>query len=247
MNSAPCEFLKWDSDFFGVRIARVTQSHLAAEELHSVTQWCRSQAIDCLYFLADSNDPHVTGMAGHFKLTDIRVQFETPLGQRAVQPFELVRPFQEDDLDALRELARVSHRHSRFYYDGRFPVPKCDEFFGTWIQNSAAGWADAVFVAQWDGAPAGYISCHLSGSTGSIGLIAVDEKARGRGLGHALVETPLAFFQQRGMTRATVVTQGRNIASQRLYQRCGFLTESLHYWFHRWFSPAEASEGAPPV
>jgi len=32
-----------------------------------------------------------------------------------------------------------------------------------------------------------------------------------------------------------VVTQGRNLAAQRLYQRNGFVTASLQLWYHRWF------------
>jgi dTDP-4-amino-4,6-dideoxy-D-galactose acyltransferase len=235
MKTHLCEFLAWDSNFFGIRIARVNQRHLNANEVEPVLEWCKSHAIDCLYFLADTQDAGATGLVRDFSLTDIRIRFELPLRLEAPSGSNLVRPFQSGDLPALRALARVSHRDSRFYYDGRFPVAKCDELYDTWIQRSAGGWADAVFVAEWEGRPAGYISCHLSGSDGSIGLIAVDEQARGKGLGRALVESSIAFFRERGMDRALVVTQGRNIASQRLYQRCGFLTESVHYWFHRWF------------
>jgi ribosomal protein S18 acetylase RimI-like enzyme len=38
------------------------------------------------------------------------------------------------------------------------------------------------------------------------------------------------------MRVATVVTQGRNIASQRLYQKHGFVTQSIQLWYHRWTS-----------
>jgi ribosomal protein S18 acetylase RimI-like enzyme len=32
----------------------------------------------------------------------------------------------------------------------------------------------------------------------------------------------------------SVVTQGRNVAAQRLYQRAGFVTASTQLWYHRW-------------
>jgi hypothetical protein len=37
------------------------------------------------------------------------------------------------------------------------------------------------------------------------------------------------------MQQATVVTQGRNVVSQRVYQRCAFMTRSAQLWYHCWF------------
>jgi hypothetical protein len=34
-----------------------------------------------------------------------------------------------------------------------------------------------------------------------------------------------------------VVTQGRNVRAQRLYQAHGLLTRSIGLWFHRWSAP----------
>lgn len=228
-----CEFLPWDSEFFGVRIARVNGNHLTPELRAEILAWCRAEAIDCLYFLAAVDDSTTLRAASGFELTDIRVRLERRLGPLP-PPGSMVRPFRTGDLPALRRIAAASHRDSRFYYDGHFPHEQCDRLFATWIQRSAEGWADAVFTGEIDGAPAGYITCHIAGTDGSIGLIAVTERARGRGLGRQLVEAALRYFDSRGATRALVVTQGRNIQSQRLYQRCGFTTESAGLWFHFW-------------
>jgi hypothetical protein len=32
-----------------------------------------------------------------------------------------------------------------------------------------------------------------------------------------------------------VVTQGNNLAAQRLYQTCGFLSRDLQLWYHKWY------------
>ena len=37
-----------------------------------------------------------------------------------------------------------------------------------------------------------------------------------------------------GITYIDVVTQGRNYSAQRLYQRCGFITQSTELWYHKW-------------
>lgn len=230
-----CQFLPWDSGFFGVRIARLEASRLTPAAVEEATEWCRAESIDCLYYLAPADERASLALRREFVLTDIRIRFELPLARGERPAAASVRPFRPGDLAALREIARVSHRDSRFYYDGRFDAARCDELYATWIERSAAGWANAVFVAEHGGAPAGYISCHISGTDGSIGLIAVGEQARGRGLGQALVQTALDYFGREGMQRALVVTQGRNTGSQRLYQRCGFVTESVNLWYHRWF------------
>jgi ribosomal protein S18 acetylase RimI-like enzyme len=71
---------------------------------------------------------------------------------------------------------------------------------------------------------------------GSRAAIGVGPAARGHGVGTALVEALLSWAGSRGAERVTVVTQGRNVAAQRLYQRCGFLTRSIHLWYHHWLA-----------
>jgi dTDP-4-amino-4,6-dideoxy-D-galactose acyltransferase len=234
-----CEYLTWDSNFFALNVARVVGHRLTPERIDAVRNWSREHAIDCLYFLADSGDCQtMIEVARHgFFLTDVRIQFEMKLGrcQRLASTGNpSVRPFRPDDLGALSALARTSHRESRFYFDPSFPLDRCDELYATWIERSTQGWAGAVFVAEHGGQPVGYISCHLNGETGSIGLIAVDANEQRQGLGFGLVQAAIAFFQERGMRRTIVSTQGRNLGSQRLYQRSGFITESVRLWYHYW-------------
>ena len=234
------EFLEWDSEFFGFRIGRMTAGSGGADELPLMAAWCREHRIDCMYLLADADAGYIAAEGG-FLLTDIRVRLEVPVLSPAKKAeCRDVRPFQPADLPAISEIAAASHHDSRFYYDPRFPRAKCDELYRTWIRRSAEGWANAVFVAEAEGQPVGYISCHLSGTDGSIGLIAVDANARGRGVGRQLVQTALDYFRDQEMRRALVVTQARNLASQRLYQTCGFITESVQLWFHHWPGSGEA-------
>lgn len=235
---AHCEFLAWDSQFFGLRIARLTEPRLTPGGVASALRWCRTNQIGCLYFLADSDDAETVRLAqvNAFQLVDIRLTLERRLGSGIASPAPAVRPFQAADAAGLRAIARVSHRDSRFYYDAQFARPQCDALYEAWIERSFGGWADAVLVAECDDAPAGYISCHLAPSgVGSIGLVAVAQEYRRRGLGRQLVAAALEYFGQNGMHQASVVTQGRNIGSQRIYQRCGFLAQSVQLWYHCWF------------
>jgi dTDP-4-amino-4,6-dideoxy-D-galactose acyltransferase len=147
-------------------------------------------------------------------------------------------------VEALRHLAAASHRDTRFHFDAHFPRPLCDALYAHWIQASCEGYADAVLVAGPEGAPVGYVTCHLDRASGGvpegrIGLIGVAESARGQGLGPQLVRQALTWFADHGAASVSVVTQGRNVAAQRLYQRCGFLTRDVHLFYHKWY-PATA-------
>jgi len=232
-----CEYLEWDSQFFGLRIARLTEPRLTSSSVASARRWCRTHQIDCLYFLADSDDAETVMIAqvNAFQLVDLRLTLEHGLNGE-IEPAPAVRAFQIADAVPLRAIARVSHRDSRFYYDKRFVRQQCDALYEAWIERSFGGWADAVLVAEWDGAPAGYITCHLAKEVGSIGLFAVAPENQRRGLGQQLVAAALEYFRQNGMKQVTVVTQGRNVGSQRVYQHCGFLTQSIRLWYHCWFN-----------
>jgi dTDP-4-amino-4,6-dideoxy-D-galactose acyltransferase len=61
------------------------------------------------------------------------------------------------------------------------------------------------------------------------------EDARGGGLGRELVRAALTRIAESGAREASVVTQGANVAAQRLFQACGFRTASTKLWFHRWY------------
>ncbi len=236
---AVAEYLPWDSQFFGVRIARLAGHRLTTEVAAEAESWCHANRIDCLYFLADADDAVTVTIAEAraFHFADLRVTLERPLDNNPAPPTPAIRMLSPEDLPRLRGIARASHRDSRFYYDPRFPRSRCDALYDAWIERSAGGWADAVLVAECDSVAAGYLSCHLSQSgAGSIGLIAVAPEYQGKGLGRQLIVASLAYFREHGMACATVVTQGRNIPSQRLYQRSGFVTRSVQLWYHRWFT-----------
>jgi dTDP-4-amino-4,6-dideoxy-D-galactose acyltransferase len=242
MKPDPCTELPWDSTFFGRRIARVAGHRSSDAHANEVLTWCASHHIDCVYFLADADDRETVRAVTRrgFELVDIRV---TLVRTGAVPTAGAgIRPCLPADVRALEAIARSNHTDTRFYFDGRFPRERCDDLYATWIASSCAGRADAVLVAERDGAPAGYISCHVDRTrpdrvpVGSIGLLGVAESSQGHGIGGALIDSALAWFGEHGLATVEVVTQGRNVRAQRAYQRRGFVTQATQLWFHRWFS-----------
>ena len=241
LNPELCSILEWDSAFFGMTIARVNPNRLDAQTATQVMDWCQEKQVRCLYFLADSNHVETLRQAekNGFYLTDIRMAYEHTIGrlEESFTPNPDIRLAVPQDIPSLRVMTETSYRDSRFYYDGHFPQKACDRLYEIWIEKSLSGYAQAVLVVGAPGQPEGFVTCDiiLAEAKGKIGLVGVSSSARGRGIGKALVLESLNWFAAQGMTTAEVVTQGRNIPAQRLYQKCGFLTKEVRFWYHRWF------------
>lgn len=235
----PVEYLPWDSAFFGKRIARIKRDTLTPPDVEAIFNWAAAQQIDCLYLLANPESRETTLLAEQngFHLTDVRITLEKKIFEEKEPVGVAIRPAIESDLPILKWIARQSHRDSRFYYDNHFATELCDKLFEIWIENSYNGFANQTLVIDIDSKPAGYLTCHVEDKEGRIGLLAVHPDHQGKALGSALVNASLVWFKMQGVTRVSVVTQGRNIRAQRLYQRCGFITRSLHIWYHWWNTP----------
>ena len=205
--------------------------------------WCGYNQIDCLYLLAEADDVETVRLAedNGFRCVDIRITLEkTPDAIDCGGPDKFpgkIRPFRVIDLPTLRDLAGASFHVTRFYFDLNFPREACDALYQVWIEKSCCqGYADAVLVAEWEGIVAGFITCKLaSGSIGNIGLVGVGPNNKGMGVGTALVRAAMDWFAERSILTVNVVTQGRNTPAQRLYQRSGFITRSVQFWYHKWF------------
>lgn len=227
---------------------------LSRETLGAIESWVAREGVECLYLLADAADPVTARLAEEsgFHLVDVRVTLERRGGMTATSrgadppvAAARVRPATAADLPALRGLAAASHRDSRFYHDPHFDRGRCDELYATWIENSCADPAGIVMVAEIAGAEmvAGYVTATLApgGGEGRIGLFAVGAAAQGQGVGGRLIAAAFDWFAVRGADPVTVVTQGRNVRAQRIYQRFGMLTRSVELWYHRWW-PAVSRE-----
>ena len=253
--SALCELLPWDSQFFHCRIAKVRSDTLTDEEATEVEEWVMAERVSGLYFLARADCPASIQIAQNhgFALVDIRVTMEYEVancggranGQANSSPV-IIRPARAEDLAELQSIARTAHVDSRFFSDSHFPRHLAEELYRTWIRLECEGRAQCVLVAISAADKAlGYVSCHFDKKTrsGQIGLSGVSHEARGRGIGKNLVNAALEWFDRRGADKVIVATQGKNIAAQRLYQRCGFVIQDLQLWYHKWFHTPAATDG----
>ncbi len=243
MKNQPIEFLTWDSAHFGRRIARATCRQVDANACFEMLVACQEHDIECMYFLADAADLDTVAVleANGFKFVDIRLtlaaRYKTPPENVQLDSMRF-RLGNDRDLATLLPIAGASFDQSRFYVDQCFGHDKATRMFQIWLQNCFANEpGDAVVVAELNGAAVGFVTCHLHKppGEGNIGLVGVAESARGSGCAGGMLQVAARWFAAQGVTHLNVVTQGRNVAAQRLYQRSGFVTRSVELWFHKWF------------
>ena len=232
---APGVILPWDSEFFGFRIGRVKASRLTPDTLRSVLAWAAAEKLRCAYFSADAECAETLALAheGGFQFVDLRVDLATPVRAADALPAHAgFRPATTADLPALEAISRVAHRDTRFFKDAQFPAARAADLYAEWIQRDFR--VHHVFTVPGN---TGYVTCQVDPATGTgrIGLIAVAESERGRGLGRSLVGGALRWLGESGCREVRVATQASNVTAQRLYQAHGFRTAEGSATFHRWF------------
>lgn len=233
---AAVTLLEWDSDFFGFPIAKVSLQNeiVGASVLRDkiVATGCR-----LCYIYAEDVAGNATAAALGAKLVDrrtlLRRALPSSVGDKTIVCDGDIATL--SDLPRLRALSLQSAQFSRFRTDPAMPTDAWVRLYERWADNSLAGtMADAVLVARFAGEVVGMLTVGCREGAGTIGLFAVDEAVRGRGLGTALLDRGSAWFSEQGCTTASVVTQGDNLAAQRLYERAGYdiieVTDVYHLW-----------------
>jgi GNAT superfamily N-acetyltransferase len=214
--------LPWDTEFFGIRIARAE----AGDSLDPTAAAARDAGIECLYLTVREARPGALDAAirAGALLTDLRLELERDAPPP--EAVEGVRVAAEADTGEVERLAAELSAYSRFNADPRFPAGRIAEMYRLWAHRCLA---EGTVVLPAEGA--GGMVGTRPGDPASVDLVYVAPGAAGGGLGRRLVEAALAEV---GGARATVATSAANIPAVRLYESLGFRAARLSAVLHLW-------------
>jgi hypothetical protein len=217
--------LEWDSEFFGLPIAR---ADLPDDDAREAIAAARAEDVECLYVFAPGDRldlVHDAVAAGARPLeirSDLDREAEAPPG---AQPG--IRRATTDDLEQLDALAEDFSLASRFRLDPRFPQERIAPMYRRWIRRC---FDEGVVVVPADGA-GGLVGVRMVDGIAWVDLIYVAAAARGGGVAGRLV---LAGIDAAGATRARTTTQATNLPVQRMLQGIGFRTATVSVVLHIW-------------
>lgn len=244
MGEACCHLLPWDTEFFGVRIGRVTAPAADASTMDALLAEAGAQRMACLYYLVDPDERTCVRLAEsrgfQFMGTRLTLEASPAASREAVRPPADVRltACEPTDLPHLERLSKNAYRMTRYFRDERFRA-RAPDLYHAWTEKCCQESPETVVVARASVGPVGYLAWQHEGLEASILLVAVDAGMRGQGIASALISHALARMQEAGATGVTVVTQGENLSAQRLYIRAGFVAQEARYWYHLWLTPED--------
>lgn len=233
------QILDWDSDFFGVKVARITQPRLTTQELSAALSELKIQQVKLVYWSSDLEGDDAVVKKLHGKLTDKKttfaIQFRS-VNLNDILSTDVVEPYTDSmPIADLQSLAIQSGEYSRFAIDSHIPKDKFIALYEIWINRSLRKEiAKEVLVIRDGDRVVGMVTLGEKNGRGDIGLIAVDLDFRGRKYGERLVRAAQKWFIAYGFKHGQVVTQGQNIPACNLYKKCDYLVERIEYLYHFW-------------
>lgn len=237
--AALAEVLPWDSDLFGLRMARlhgvftldgppVADARPAVEALLA-----RARALDVRYLFAhvDTRDAPLARALGEcgFALLETRVLFHRPLTDYAWPERFATRQAVAADVPTLADTAvRTVNRFDRFHADPALDPARVDALMRAWVENSIlAGFADVTLCADAP-APRAFITGRYHRASWPAWqkrvaqpvLSAVDAAAKG--WYRRLLSEINHHFRAQGAEHTFVVTQAANKAVIHVWETLGY-------------------------
>jgi dTDP-4-amino-4,6-dideoxy-D-galactose acyltransferase len=223
--------LDWDSNFFGYEIGKIVVGPKNKFRIGAL----KDNNYKLIYVF--SEEPIEINQ---LILVDIKVGFHKWINEdkkgfafkNRCEPFNLCK----HDLNKLENLAIESGKYSRFKLDSNFQKNEFERLYLEWIyQSYQKKMALEVLVYSVDEVLAGFITItNKSETLTDIGLVAVDPKFQGKGIGGVLVEAAEKYSFVNGYKEIQVVTQEDNKNALKLYQKNGFDLCNKTYIYHYW-------------
>jgi len=139
----------------------------------------------------------------------------------------VIRAMRESDVDAIHRLAvQLGYPTEPALTLGRIRAVLASDFADAFVaedsEGRVVGWAH-VFTAPF----------LESGPSAELGGLVVDESARGRGIGKALVARTEAWARERGIRKICLRSNVIRTEAHDFYQKLGFAIQKSQYKFQK--------------
>lgn len=225
--------LNWDSNFFGIKIADISIDSEIPDWLE-VLHFLKSNQIDLLQCLCSIEKTHVTNYLEkhNFHFVDSKIDFTYKLNQFKKTDIVPLNKAENNNFVEINAFAKEIFLYSRYFND-YFNQNISSEFYSIWLEKSiAANFDDICFVHRINNEISGFVTIKITENKSRIGLIGVNPKFKGCGVGTLLINYAKSYSASKDCEILHVATQACNIIAQNFYIRNDFLVESIKNWYY---------------
>ena len=222
------KFLEWDSLFFNKKIGQLEINKIGLND-------SSYEEYDLLYVkLSQDKDLKIKGFINSHTETKV-IFYKDNLNPKKKKSniksaLDLVV-----DKKSIYELAYLSGIYSRFNLDRNFTKKDFKRLYKKWVDNSfEKSFADDVLVYFDEKQIVGFVTYKEFEYYATIGLIAVNENERGRGIGIELIESVESAIYKKGIFELRIPTQLENKQACSFYINKGYKIKNRKILKHFW-------------
>ena len=218
--------LEWDSDFFGYPVGSLNLGNEEFDE-HQFIQ----MAAEFSLVYVNSLEPIESDLLCY---GDTKILFakEPADGLPEVDVVEA----QMLNLTQMKVVGLQSGLYSRFSLDPHFKNNEFERLYEVWVERSMKKEiAYSTLTTLEEDQPTGILTLSEDNEgNSSIGLFAVSDGFRGKGIGGKLLRAADRMSFSKGNSSLRVATQGKNQAARAVYEHFGFRKHSQSYIYNYW-------------
>jgi len=231
--------LTWDSNLFGFKVGIIDPADLKSKSLENHLKIAKESKFRLIYLNIIENDYQLNSIAqgnNGFLASQKQTYKMSLISSNAFENSPNVFLYTDENVsEDLLILALQSGHMSKYKQDPVFTLDQFKRLYTIWIERSVRREiADFVAVYQIGGKILGFITLLFKDHTGKIGLVGVDEKSRGKGIGRQLIQYVITQCSINKCSEISVVTQRDNLAAVGLYIKSGFSLFSTQNNYHFW-------------
>lgn len=232
------EILEWDTQFFGIKIAKINDFK-SEEEFYDILNEIKRNKIKLLYFFIEPDDIYRNSilLKNNAILVDEKITYKLNIENiHIADNFQHIKFYSNNELTQdLINISIQTSEFSRFRIDKNIGDSFCDKLYTKWIENAVnKHFNDAIYVYSENGRIEGLVTLKSIADSGSISLIGVDAKSRGKNIGTLLIKKSIVHYQEMNINYIEVVTQKANALACKFYEKNGFTIQSIKNIYHLW-------------
>lgn len=230
--------LEWDTNFFGIKSARIDfLSDIEETDYTEIIKFCRPFAFVTL--VNKNNINSVNDFIGKYtaaQLKDVNISFKKDLTSYqygAINHGDIrINNFQKTDM-RLVEMAAYSFKYSRFFNDSNLDREKAKQVYSQWVLSSFNK-GNKYFLVYGREVPKGFIVFSIQDEHCLLELVAVSPDCQGAGVGTAMMRGLDYFCVTKELQTISVGTQLNNIPAIQFYTKQNFAYQGNATVYHWW-------------